>query len=110
MTDDQHDQLPLAASPVSAQVDGATAPPGDTAPDGTESIGEPTIRTAPRRRRGSRGGLNRRKPGTGAVSVDGEELEDGDDDGEDAFESDGQSTAAANLTVDDGQPELPMRI
>jgi ribonuclease E len=112
MTDDQHDQLPLAASPVTAQVDGDTAPPtGDTSPDGTESI-EPTVRTSQRRRRGSRGGRNRRKPaGSGAVAVDGDDDEgdDGyDDDG--SFESDAESTITPAPTVDDDQPELPKRI
>jgi ribonuclease E len=112
MTDDQHDQLPLAASPVTAQVDGDTAPPaGDTSPDGTESI-EPTVRTSQRRRRGSRGGRNRRKPaGSGAVAVDGDDDEgdDGyDDDG--SFESDAESTITPGPTVDDDQPELPKRI
>src|SRR6187399_2235307 len=110
MTDDQHDQLPLAASPVTAQVDGDTAPPGgDTAPDGTESIGEPTVRTSQRRRRGSRGGRNRRKPaGSGAVAVDGDDADDGDDGYDDSgsFESAAvDSDTTPGPTVDDGQPE-----
>ena len=107
MTDDQHDQLPLAASPVTAQVDGDTAPPtGDTSPDGTESI-EPTVRTSQRRRRGSRGGRNRRKPaGSGAVAVDGDDADDGDDGYDDSgsFESAAaDSDTTPGPTVDDGR-------
>src|SRR5258707_1198466 len=98
MTDEQHDQLPLATSPASAQVDGlATSPPVDTAADGTEAIGDPTIRTAQRRRRGSRGGRNRRKP-AGVGAVDGDDAADGDD-GDDRddefFEPDDAITSTA---------------
>src|SRR3954465_5095079 len=117
MTDDQHDQLPLAASPASAQVDGASAPPaGDASPDNTDSIGEPTVRTSQRRRRGSRGGRNRRKPaGAGGVAVDGDhedrDDDDGDeDDGDDGFESDEGASAPAGAPGDDSEPELPKRM
>src|SRR3954469_23155618 len=95
MTDDQHDQLPLAASPAAAQAEGTTAPaPDDASPDNTDSIGEPTVRTSQRRRRGSRGGRNRRKPaGPGGIAVDGDDEDRDDEDrdedeGDDAFESD----------------------
>ena len=46
----------------------------DPAADGTESIGDPTVRTAAqKRRRGSRGGRNRKKPAGPAVAGDGDE-------------------------------------
>src|SRR4051812_5175163 len=117
MTDDQHDQLPLAASPASPQVDGVAAPPaGDASPDNTDSIGEPTVRTSPRRRRGSRGGRNRRKPaGAGGIAVDGDDEdrddEDRDDDeGDDAFESDSEIGATGGAAADEAEPELPKRM
>src|SRR3954449_3569624 len=112
MTDDQHDQLPLAASPASPQVDGLAAPPaGDVSPDDTDSIGEPTVRTSPRRRRGSRGGRNRRKPaGPGGVAVEGDDEGRDEDEGADAFESAGEESATAGGQADDSEPELPKRM
>src|SRR3954451_5739337 len=113
MTDDQHDQLPLAASPASAQADGVAAPPaGDASPDNTDSIGEPTVRTSQRRRRGSRGGRNRRKPaGAGGVAVDGDDEDRLDEDeGDDAFESDGDLGATSGAPADEAEPELPKRM
>jgi len=112
MTDDQHDQLPLAASPASAQVDGASAPPaGDASPDNTDSIGEPTVRTSPRRRRGSRGGRNRRKPaGAGGLAVDGDDEDRDDDEADDAFEPDGGAAATDVGAPGEGEPELPKRM
>jgi ribonuclease E len=113
MTDDQHDQLPLAASPASAQVDGTEAPPaGDVAADNTDSIGDPTVRTSQRRRRGSRGGRGRRKPaGAGGLAVDGDDDDnDVDVDDDDAFEPDSEASAAARAALDDGQLELPKRM
>ena len=75
------------------------SPAGRPSADGTESIGEPTIRTAPRRRRGSRGGRNRTQAGREPSTVDGERyrrrrrsMATNDD----TFESDGQSTAATD--------------
>ncbi len=115
MTDDQHDQLPMAASPVIAQVDdtGAREPiEGEPAADGTESIGEPTVRSAaPKRRRGSRGGRNRKKP-AGAAGADGDDDSDGDGDegfGDDAVEV-GGSRATGGAELDGADPELPKRI
>src|SRR3954447_11957125 len=104
MTDDQHDQLPLAASPASAQVDGASAPPaGDASPDNTDSIGEPTARTSQRRRRGSRGGRNRRKPaGAGGLAVD-----DDDEDGDAAADPEDEASPTARAAREDGELELP---
>src|SRR4051794_11854814 len=118
MTDDQHDQLPLAASPAAAQAEGTAAPaPGDTAPDNTDSIGDPTVRPSQRRRRGSRGGRNRRKPaGPGGVALDGDDDDqdaddqDADDqDGDGAFEPDEEASIVASAALD-GQPELPKRM
>ena len=41
----------------------ATPPEGDGAADGTEGLGEPSVRPGNRkRRRGSRGGRNRKRP------------------------------------------------
>src|SRR3954470_8126308 len=113
MTDDQHDQLPLAASPASPQVDGLAAlPAGGVSPDDTHPIGEPTVRTSPRRRRGSRGGRNRRKPaGAGGVAVDGDNEDRLDEDeGDDAFESDGDLGATSGAAADEAEPELPKRM
>ena len=114
MTDDQHDQPPMAASPAIAQVDdsGSFEPEvsGSTA-DGTESIGDPSLRsTAQKRRRGSRGGRNRKKPtGANATGVDDD---DGDDDGDDDLVDDLGSDAgvAVGQVPDSADPELPKRI
>src|SRR3954470_13067276 len=112
MTDDQHDQLPLAASPASPQVDGLAAlPAGGVSPDDTHPIGEPTLRTSQRRRRGSRGGRNRRKPaGAGGVAVDGDDEDGDEDEGDETFESDDAASPPAGAAEDDGQPELPKRM
>src|SRR4029079_15472984 len=109
MTDDQHDQLPLAASPASAQADGSAGPPADEAgADNTDSIGDPTLRTTQRRRRRSRGGRNRRKPaGAGGLAVDGHDEDEADDD---TLEPDDEVTTAARAALDDGQMELPKRM
>ena len=73
------------------------APEG--AAEGTEQLGEATVRPASRkRRRGSRGGRNRKRPGAaGAAGTAGQTDEDLDDDDDDTM-----STAE--------QPELPERI
>jgi ribonuclease E len=122
MTDDQHDQLSLAASPAQAQVSDAadTQPENDEAPtDGTDSIGEPTVRTAAKRRRGSRGGRNRKKPsGTGALDTDDSDDQDTDQDGDDEEETDdaGSLLPVTTETSDvqpfalNGTPELPKRL
>ncbi len=112
MTDDQHDQPPMAASPALAQVDdtGALEPTeSGSSADGTESIGEATVRTAAqKRRRGSRGGRNRKKPAD-AAGVD--------DDGDERDDSVGDGVAQVNGSALDGEPtlvgaepELPKRI
>ena len=93
MTDDQHDQLPLAASSAKAQVDETASYQSsetDALADGTETIGEPTVRTAAqKRRRGSRGGRNRKKPVGTAVARNGDAEEDSDaSDASDDDESD----------------------
>ncbi len=146
MTDDQHDQRPTAASSAPAQVSDLT---GDTAAsqapelgtddagsngetDDSESISQPTVRTAAqKRRRGSRGGRNRKKPaGSGSTAVDGngdgyaddpDDIGDSDDIGDDAQEFDDDTSgeisyepAAPMPTISDqigdGDPELPKRI
>jgi ribonuclease E len=124
MTDNQHDQLSLDASPAPAQVSDAADTPSDnheSPADGTDSLGEPTVRTAAKRRRGSRGGRNRRKPaGAGAGAADGEDGDDGDFDGDDedgagdSEDSDDVSSSRAAAVqqsfVLNGEPELPKRI
>ena len=123
MTDDQHDQLSLAATPAPMQVSEPAdiQPSGDeSSADGTESIGEPTVRTAAqKRRRGSRGGRNRKKPaGAGAGELNGDDPDDADDDD---FVEDGDSDSlpAESLSADatpaqqfgdSGEPELPKRL
>ena len=116
MTDDQHDQLSLTGSPAPAQVDDPAdrEPSGnESGADGTDEIGEPTVRTAAqKRRRGSRGGRNRKKP----VGAGGDDSADDDDDaGDDDDELVGDDTSAttSNVAVSvigDGNPELPKRI
>jgi ribonuclease E len=127
MTDDQHDQLPLAASTANAQVDDSASYQSseiDPPADGTETIGEPTVRTAAqKRRRGSRGGRNRKRPAGTAVAGNGD-----DDDGEseeadvsDGYEEDdpGESIETERFHIEPAQidsslngdePELPKRI
>ena len=128
MTDDQHDQLPLAASSAPAQVDDAADfQPSENEPntdgtesttDGTESIGEPTVRTGgPKRRRGSRGGRNRKKPSAaaGAESEESDEFNEDDDDASDgeipdagaAFEAE---PSTAEFFESSNDPELPKRL
>ena len=122
MTDDQHDQLPLGAAPANAQVEETSIYQSaelDSAADGTETIGEPSVRTAAqKRRRGSRGGRNRKKPaGIAGASLNG----DSDDEAADGDESDdGAGTDEAELfddeplpiepTFNGDAPELPKRI
>ncbi|MEO7369326.1 MAG: ribonuclease E/G, partial [Ilumatobacteraceae bacterium] len=116
MTDDPHDQLPLGSTAAPAQVadtPGSQPPAGEPPADGTESIGDPTVRAgAQKRRRGSRGGRNRKKPAgaaNGAADDDGDEFDD-DTDGEADEDS-----AAFGQPADDGSsngedPELPKRM
>lgn len=113
MTDDQHDQLPLAASPAPAQVDEAGERPepseSESSADGTDSIGEPSVRTASqKRRRGSRGGRNRKKP-VGVGGVGGDDAGDLDDDDDDGSDETG-SSSNGEATLDLSETELPKRI
>ena len=101
--------------------------------DGTEQIDDPTVRAAARkRRRGSRGGRNRKKPGLDGATADGsddefDDDEDFDDEGEgtladdDAREPSATSSAvkanarrrpgaAAAGAVAADEPELPERM
>jgi ribonuclease E len=119
MTDDQHDQLPtaVAPAPVPAQVDpaGDFTPSDDaTTADGTESLGEPTVRSGAKRRRGSRGGRNRKKPAGAGASANGP-AGNGDagsvDDYDDADDEVGESDVLVDARRDDGDdPELPKRM
>ena len=127
MTDDQHDQRPMAASSASAQVsetpddspqssvepesdDGESSPDSNgPASDGTDSLGQPSVRTtAQKRRRGSRGGRNRKKPaGSGAAGIEGNgdgEVEDSDDPADDTEDLHDVVVLAAD------DPELPKRM
>ena len=122
MTDDQHDQLSLAGSTAPAQVDDSAdhEPSGDeSSADGTETIGEPTVRTAAqKRRRGSRGGRNRKKPAGANAGVDDDDGSADDDDAgdDDAGNDDAGNDAAATppsvaaSVIGEGNPELPKRI
>ncbi len=117
MTDDQHDQLPTAVAPAAAQVDvpGDITPLGSEAsPDDGESAGDTAVRSAAqKRRRGSRGGRNRKKPGAalGGVATNG----DSDDPGEDIDDLDDEPLESAPATngervVDGDEPEMPKRM
>jgi ribonuclease E len=126
MTDNQHDQLPMAVAPATAQVEAA----GDIAPSGRESSSEPTVTgdlavrsAAQKRRRGSRGGRNRKKPGTASLpgivgNDDGSDDDDVDDEaGVDDNEVDDattlldpESSTNGNRANDDDEPELPKRL
>jgi ribonuclease E len=124
MTDDQHDQLSLASSPASPQVNGAAdVEPGDneSTSDDTDSIGDPSVRAAAKRRRGSRGGRNRKKPaGAAGGGLDSDdETPDGDgfedepalDNGDlDVPESIGPGSVVPPPLDESGDPELPKRI
>jgi ribonuclease E len=124
MTDNQHDQLSLTDSPAPAQVDeSADLEPGgnESSADGTDSIGEPTVRTAAqKRRRGSRGGRNRKKPAGAASDGADDDVDDIDDvdnvdDVDEGLDGDGDDAPATSPTVTaslipDGEPELPKRI
>jgi hypothetical protein len=129
MTDDQNDQLPMAASSATAQVDDATDfqfSDDESPADGTETIGEPTVRTgAQKRRRGSRGGRNRKKPAGAATAGgidDSDSNDDDDSDGSDVEHlesSNGESYAVDSvpvessgipITVELDGPELPKRL
>ena len=122
MTDDQHDQLPLAASAAEAQVDKTATQHSseiDSPTDGTETISEPTARTAAqKRRRGSRGGRNRKKP-AGGVGLDGDsddefEVSDGDetDDFDEPSDTERFKTEGAHpeSQLNGDEPELPKRM
>ncbi len=125
MTDDQHDQLPLAVAPAAAQVDvpgDITPPVSEAGTEADESSGDSAVRSAAqKRRRGSRGGRNRKKPGaatSAGVATNGDTDGLGDDLGDDIDDSDDdldeplESTAATNgdSAVDGAEPEMPKRL
>ncbi|HEX3087350.1 MAG TPA: Rne/Rng family ribonuclease [Ilumatobacteraceae bacterium] len=128
MTDDQHDQLSLAASPAQGRVEDAAdiQPDGEPSTDETGSIGEPSVRTGAKRRRGSRGGRNRKKPSAAGAAgsddgFDGDDDNESDDDGDTdeltTPESNGHraepaTTLSSDLAPGDGngEVELPKRI
>ena len=91
-----HDTDTKAADGLDTEPAGSSA--ADSA-DGTEQIDDPTVRAAARkRRRGSRGGRNRKKPRLDGAAGDGtaDEFDDDedDDDGGDDGEGEGEDTLA----------------
>jgi ribonuclease E len=101
----------------------ADVEPGDneSTSDDTDSIGDPSVRTAAKRRRGSRGGRNRKKPaGAAGGGLDGDdETSDADgfeddhalDNGDlDVPDSIGPGSVVPPPLDDSGDPELPKRI
>ncbi len=129
---DQHELDSASADPAAIDPAGATpAAPADEHGDGTETIGDPTVgAAAKKRRRGSRGGKNRKKPGAArAAGDDADADDDGDDAGDDADDDDTDDDtdtgtdagAVVSATVDAvrhaveealaaDQPELPDRM
>jgi ribonuclease E len=101
------------------EVHTAPAPEAGESGDGTESIGEPSVGTAAKkRRRGSRGGKNRKRPprpvGDDGLPLDGDvdgDLDDeGDDDTGDADDVIDHGPDAVVGRAADHHPELPDRI
>jgi ribonuclease E len=114
MTDDQHDQLPTAVAPAPelGQVDAAgdfTPSASEATADGSESLGEPSVRTAAKRRRGSRGGRNRKRPAGAGAASNGDVDDDVDDEADDEA-GDFDAAVAYEVAVDDADPELPKRL
>ena len=89
------------AAAVAAERSGAADGPSgtDDGPNGVDdgdTAGDPSVRTAKKRRRGSRGGRRRKKPGVdGIEGDDGFEDDDADDDDRDEDESDDAPPVAA---------------
>ena len=126
MTDDQHDQLPMAVAPATAQVEAAgdIAPPGNESSTDTTAAGDAAVRSAAqKRRRGSRGGRNRKKPGTAAlagIAANGDtddsdhdddvddDVDDEFDDGEELFEP--ETSTNGDRPINDDEPEMPKRL
>src|ERR1700741_5350247 len=82
MTDDQLEQPPTVASPASGQLDSPhDAPDGADSSAPTRGDGSPADRNAAgrpsgqKRRRGSRGGRNRKKPATITLEANGDDAE-----------------------------------
>ncbi|HQZ34936.1 MAG TPA: Rne/Rng family ribonuclease [Ilumatobacteraceae bacterium] len=74
--------------------------------DGTESLGDPSVSTAARkRRRGSRGGRNRKKPQASGHAGADDEFDDDDDDG---FDDDGADDGA-DIAADNPQVVAPVK-
>ena len=123
MTDDQHDQLPMAVAPAAAQVDSAgdIAPPAGESGADSAAVGDTAVRSAAqKRRRGSRGGRNRKKPGSSAnsgIATNGD-ADDSDEDDDDELddELDGAESPEIEMSTngdqaaDDEEPEMPKRI
>ena len=126
MTDDQHDQLPMAVAPATAQVEAAgdIAPPGNESSTDTTAAGDAAVRSAAqKRRRGSRGGRNRKKPGTATlagIAANGDtddsdhdddvddDVDDEFDDGEELFEP--ETSTNGDRPINDDEPEMPKRL
>ena len=69
---------PVATEPTGLA---ATASDGDNGGDGTEHLGDPSVSTAARkRRRGSRGGRNRKKPSADGTADFDDDFDDDDND------------------------------
>ena len=101
MSNDQHDQPAMTAASGTAQVANGpdvVLPGSDPNPDGSELIGDPSVRSAAKkRRRGSRGGRNRKKPTEPGSYLDGDDTEI-DDDGEDTEGDDDGDEGALDQT------------
>ncbi|HSB88373.1 MAG TPA: Rne/Rng family ribonuclease, partial [Ilumatobacteraceae bacterium] len=108
MTDDQHEQLPVAAAPATGQDEAGASTPDDRAPDeAAESGGGAAVRTAAKRRRGSRGGRNRKKPATattvGVAQSNGE--------ADDSIDTESEPNTDSPSASGNGElPEMPERI
>ena len=101
-------------APQPAETGSADAPEIAVSPDsadefldGTESLGDPTVTTAARkRRRGSRGGRNRKKPRPAGEA--GDESDDDDFDDDDFDDTDGDSDREDNES-DDATAAAPVK-
>ncbi len=91
---------PVAAAPSDGVGDVSTDNHGEP-PDGTETIGEPGVQGPRKRRRGSRGGKNRRKPSTAGEALHDDFDNDAADDADADIANAGDSgrIAAAALRV-----------
>jgi ribonuclease E len=100
---------PVDAPPAqtSSAADDLAPDDGGEAGDGTETLGEPGVQGPRKRRRGSRGGKNRRKPSAAGAASD-DEPDDGDNDDSDNDDGDADEiagdTARPVAAAGDGEP------